>query len=147
MQWSERALKWLLRVSAVILLIALIPIVIPYEWMNAIHRWLEMGELPRTPIVGYLTRSCSALYAFHGVILGFVSFDILRFLPVIRCLLWLAVAFGVVMLGIDVAVGMPTYWIICEGPFVVVFSATLLWLAHRTGRHRADLLYRDRPVA
>jgi len=131
MHWSEKALIWLLRGFAVVLLTALIPVVMPYEWMNAIHRWLGMGELPQAPIVGYLTRSCSALYAFHGAIVGFLSFDIRRYLPVIRCLLWLAVAFGFVLFGIDVAVGMPIYWIIGEGPFVVAMTAALLWLVRK----------------
>jgi hypothetical protein len=138
MHWSEKALIWLLRIFAVVLLTALIPVIMPYAWMNAIHRWLGMGELPQAPIVGYLTRSCSALYAYHGAIVGFLSIDVRRYLPVIRCLLWLAVAFGVVVFGIDVAVGMPFYWIIGEGPVVVVLSAALLWLVRITEQNLAD---------
>lgn len=44
------------------MLTALVAVVMPYEWMNVIHRQAGLGELPHVPIVGYLTRSISALY-------------------------------------------------------------------------------------
>ncbi len=132
MHWAEKALIWLLRGSAFLVLTALIPVVMPYEWMDAIHGRLGLGELPRAPIVGYLARSCSALYAYHGGLVLFVSFDVRRYLPVIRCLGWLAVAFGAVVLGIDWAVGLPLYWIVGEGPFVMALGAVILWFARRT---------------
>ena len=50
----ERVLVVLMRISAVVLLTALVPTVMPFAWMKEIHRWLGMGELPEGPIVGYL---------------------------------------------------------------------------------------------
>jgi pseudouridine-5'-phosphate glycosidase len=63
MNRSEKALVILLRASAVLLLTAVIPVVMPFVWMKDIHRQLGMGELPEGPIIGYLTRSLSAMYA------------------------------------------------------------------------------------
>ena len=80
--------KWmivLLRLTAVVLLTALFPAVMPFAWMDATHQWLGLGKLPDAPIVGYLTRSLSALYAVHGVLVLYLSLDVRRFLPVIRC--------------------------------------------------------------
>ena len=55
------------------LLTAIIPSMMPFEWMKEIHRYLGMGELPDGPIMGYLTRSLSAMYAMHGAVELFVS--------------------------------------------------------------------------
>jgi hypothetical protein len=128
---AEKALVWLLRISAVVLLTALVPAVMPFAWMQEIHRSLGMGELPEGPIIGYLTRSLSAMYAMHGALLFFVSWDVRRFLPVVKCLAVLAVVFGIGMLLLDVMVGMPLSWGVCEGPFIVVLGGVMLWLAGR----------------
>ncbi len=127
----EKTLAILLRIAAVILLTALIPSVMPFAWMKDIHRQLGMGELPDGPIVGYLTRSLSAMYALHGVIVLFVSWDVRRYLPVVKCLAVLAIVFGACMLVLDVTVGMPPAWTASEGPFVIVLGSVMLWLAGR----------------
>jgi hypothetical protein len=128
---SEKVLVVLLRVSGVILLTALIPAVMPFAWMDLIHRQLGMGTLPDVPIVGYLTRSLSALYALHGVLVFYVSLDVRRYLPVVKCLGAVGVVFGAGMLVLDVSVGMPLPWVLGEGPLVVVLGGVLLWLAGR----------------
>ena len=61
----ERILIWLLRLGGAVMLMALGAVVMPYEWMNVIHQRQGLGNLPHVPIVGYLTRSISALYVLH----------------------------------------------------------------------------------
>jgi hypothetical protein len=134
MSWAEKTLVVVLRLSAVLLLVALVPACMPFQWMVVIHRALGMGELPDMPIVGYLTRSLSAFYAMHGALILYVSFDVRRHLPVIRFLAVLAVAFGAGMLVLDAAVGLPLAWTLGEGPFVIALGAVLLWLAGRVNR-------------
>lgn len=129
----ERILIWLLRLGGVVMLTALGAVVMPYEWMNVIHQRQGLGELPHVPIVGYLTRSISALYALHGALLVFLASDVRRYLPVVRFLAVAGAVFGAVMLGIDFSVGMPLPWAIAEGPYVVLLSVVILWL---TGRKR-----------
>ena len=113
------------------MLTALVAVVMPFEWMNAIHRQVGLGELPHVPIVGYLTRSISTLYALHGALLVFMAGDVRRYLPVVRFLAVAGVVFGAMMLAIDCAVGMPLLWTIAEGPYVVLLSAVLLWFSGR----------------
>jgi hypothetical protein len=125
----EKALIVLLRLAGVLLLTAVIPAVMPFAWMQDIHRLLGMGELPETPITGYLTRSLSALYALHGALVFFVSLDVRRYLPVVRFLAVLSIVFGAGMLVLDIAVGMPLPWIIGEGPSIIILGGVLLWLA------------------
>jgi len=112
-----------------VLLAAVIPAVMPFAWMDEIHRQLDMGDLPRGPIMGYLTRSLSAMYAMHGGLVLFVSLDVRRFLPVIKCLAVLIVIFGIGMIVLDIMVGMPWFWVLGEGPIIIIFGGILLWLA------------------
>jgi hypothetical protein len=129
MNRSEKALVVLLWVCGVLLLTAVIPAMMPFVWMKDIHRLLGMGELPEGPIMDYLTRSLSAMYAFHGALIFFVSLDVRRYLPVVKCLAVLGIIFGLGMLVLDVRVGMPPLWIAGEGPFIIVVGGIMLWLA------------------
>jgi len=128
---AEKILLAMLRVAGVILLSAVIPAFMPFPWMQHIHRLLGMGELPDGPIIGYLTRSLSAIYALHGALIFFLSLDLRRYLPAIKFFLVLGIIFGLGMFVLDVAVGMPRPWTISEGPFIVICGGMMLWLAGR----------------
>ena len=125
----EKVLVWLLRISGIILLTALVPVVMPFGWMQVIHRYLGMGELPTGPIMGYLTRSLSLFYAMHGALIIFVSLDIRRYRPIVKFLAVVSILFGIGMTVLDAAVGMPLYWIMFEGPLVIPLGVAILWLA------------------
>src|SRR6185437_15694286 len=107
-------------------LLALGAVLMPPEWMAKVHVWLGMGELPREPIIGYLTRSASALYALHGAMIVFLSFDTRRYAPLITFLAIAALIHGTVMLGIDWLVGMPPWWTLFEGPAFAATGAIVL---------------------
>ena len=80
---SERWLKLFLRIMGTGALTALVFVVAPYSWMDAIHRWLGLGILPSEPVVSYLARSTSAFYALQGGLVWVVSFDLRRHRPVL----------------------------------------------------------------
>jgi hypothetical protein len=134
MTWAERNLVLFLRACAALLLLALVPVVMPFAWMDAVHRAMGLGELPDVPIVGYLTRSASALYAMHGGLVLFLSFDVRRYRPVIVLLAALCLPFGVAMVVLDAAVGMPAFWTACEGPVIVTLGCVLLYLASKSSK-------------
>ncbi len=131
MNRNERILVWLLRISGVVMLTALGAVVMPFDWMNVIHQKQGLGELPHVPIVGYLTRSISALYALHGALLLFVASDLRRYLPVVRFLALAGAVFGVILLAIDSGVGLPLPWTMGEGPWVILLSGVIFWLGGR----------------
>lgn len=110
-----------LRVFGVIDMLAFIAVVMPTAWIQVGHRWSGLDEFPDAPVASYLARSASALYALHGLLLVYMSYDVSRYWPLIRFLARFAVAHGFVMLCIDLAVGMPTWWTAFEGP---AFSGT-----------------------
>ena len=130
---AEKTLVVVLRLSGLLAASAVFAAFLPLDWMATIHGRIGLGELPETPIVEYLTRSLSALYAFHGALVVFVSRDVRRFLPVVQCLAVLAVLFGAGMLALDILVGMPLFWVIGEGPMLIALGILLLWLAARVG--------------
>jgi hypothetical protein len=137
---AERWLALYLRVQASVLLLALLAVFLPTGWMAAVNDWLGLGEMPRGPLVEYLTRSLSALYAGFGVIYLLLAGDVRRYRPVIRLLGWLGVVFGMGLLGIDLWAGMPPSWVAADGPLLVVLSLVQLGLA----RYVADLPTKQR---
>ena len=90
----EKTLALLLRLDAILLLTALVPSMMPFAWMQAIHRSLGMGELAGGPLIGYLTRSLSVMYAVHGAVMLFVSLDVRRYFPVVRFIVVLGLLLG-----------------------------------------------------
>lgn len=102
-------------------LLALLAVIAPTSSIAKIHELCGLGEWPDAPIVGYLARSGSLLYALHGAIILFVALDPARYLPLIRFMAWAAILHGVGMFAIDYVEGMPLWWRCFEGPG---FSAT-----------------------
>ena len=128
---NQTGLVVVLRILGVVDLLALLAVFLPLEWMARTHFRLGLGELPREPIVGYLTRSASALYALHGAMILFISFDTRRYDRLITFLAAAALVHGAVMLGIDLAVGMPAFWTLCEGPAFAATGALVLVIQRR----------------
>src|SRR5215831_20428163 len=129
---ADQAMVILLRFVGVGALFALVSVVMPVSWMAATHRWLGLGEMPTDPVVEYLARSVSAFYALVGALCLVVAADLERYRPLVR---FLGVAFALmslVLLGVDLAAGMPWWWSASEGPGGVVFGALLFLLARPT---------------
>lgn len=130
---SQRWVALLLRLLGVSALCAIPAVVIPDAWISGIHQWLGLGEFPDQPIAFYLARSLSAMYVLHGVLFVCMSFDVQRYLPVIRTLATCMLVLGVCAIAVDLASGLPAWWVIVEGPFVIVYGVLLIWLL-RKGR-------------
>jgi hypothetical protein len=133
MNRHERFLKLFLRIIGTAALFALVAVVMPYSWMNAIHKRLGMGELPAEPIVGYLARSTSGFYALLGGFFSLVSFDLHRHSLVLCYLGIVIVIFGAALFIIDLVEGMPLYWSLTEGPINVTFGVVIFVLSYRVG--------------
>jgi len=128
MKNAEVLLRFVLRWVGSVALIAIVAVVMPYAWMDAIHRALGMGPLPDQPVVGYLARSLSAFYAMFGGMLWRLSFDVRRYRPVLGYIGVATVVFGLTLIGIDWLEGMPGFWKMGEGPITVLLGVILLVL-------------------
>ena len=130
---SEKLLRVLLRIVGSSALLAAPCAMMPYAWMDAVHEWLGLGELPAEPVVGYLARSTSAFYAVIGGLLWVVSFDLRRHRVVLYYLGAAHVLFGLFLVGVDLAEGMPWWWTVGEGPPTVGFGLLILALVRGLG--------------
>ncbi|MCS6866307.1 MAG: hypothetical protein RMJ56_10815 [Gemmataceae bacterium] len=129
---SAWLLRWLLRLIGGVELCAIPFVFFPFAGMNTVHeQWLGLGELPNAPIVVYMARSLSALYAVHGALVVRLSWDVVRFRPLIVFLGWLHVILGLVVLTIDVSVGWALWWIVAEGPGIALGGGLIVFLAHQ----------------
>ncbi len=131
---NHRVLIILLRVGGVVACTAIIASVMPTTWIVATHRWLGLGDFPDAPITQYLARSLSAFYAIFGGLVIVVSTDVQRYAPIILFFAYVTIGFGVLITGIDLAVCMPTYWTLFEGPPTFILGVVILVLARRVGQ-------------
>jgi hypothetical protein len=123
-----RILKILLRIAGVCIVMAFPTLLMPPDWMAAVHERVGLGEFPRAPVVDYLARSTAGLYGFHGVLLLVVSTDPVRFSPIVTYVATLNVVFGLMLIAVDLHAGMPPLWTLLEGPPIIAFGAILFYL-------------------
>ena len=126
---DDGSLKLLLRIVGITTLLALPAVVMPKSWMASTHEWLGLGEFPTAPIVENLARSVSAFYAIFGAVCLVLANDLERYRPLVRFLGWVVALFGVVLIGIDLAAGMPLWWTASEGLSTLAFGALMFFLA------------------
>ena len=129
--WPAWALTWLLRISGAVQVLALPCVLLPTAWMASVHAALGLGEFPDSPLTQYLTRSIAALYALHGGTLLVASSDVRRLAPIVGYAGAAQLTFGLIVLAIDLAVGMPWSWTLLEGPPVVLIGVAILTLWRR----------------
>ncbi|MCP4204584.1 MAG: hypothetical protein GY769_21970 [bacterium] len=128
---NERLLVVLLRVGAVLTGSAFFTMFLPETTMASVHEGLGLGEFPASPLTNYLTRSLSAMYAFHGGLLFVLSTNVRRFKLVILFLGWATAVLGTAFLLIDLHAPMPGWWVFAEGPWVILIGLVIAELSRR----------------
>src|ERR1043166_7879057 len=127
---AERLLIWYLRISALVFMAAAPAVVMPIEWMITMGGWLGL-DVPDVPLMQYLTRSVSALYAAVGVACWRLSCDVRRYLPLLRFTVVLTAAVSMIIAALDLWIPMPAAWIVGECVTMLVWTLGLWWLVHR----------------
>jgi hypothetical protein len=120
-----------LRFEAAVMGLAAVAVFLPTDWMAGLNDRLGLEPLPRSPLVEYLTRSLSALYAAYGSLMWVTASDVERYAGVISYMGWAAVAFGGVLAGIDLAAGMPAWWTALDAASPACGGALVLLLQRR----------------
>ena len=134
---ADRLLLWLLRLNAAIVLGAAPCALLPFEWMDRVHRdLLGLGPLPDVLITRYLTRSLSLVYAMHGAVILCVTLDWTRYRPLVPVLAWLHVALGCGLVAVDLDAGVPWWWAASEGPGLAIYGTIVLLVYRRANRTR-----------
>jgi len=133
---SHQLLIVLLRFGALMTGLAFLTVPLPVESMVSTHRWLGLGDLPQAPVVEYLARSVAAFYGFHGVLLFLLSTDVARYAPIINYIAVMNVLLGLMLVAIDAHAGLPVWWIVFEGPPVVLTGIAIGLLNRAVARER-----------
>ena len=133
---SRQLLIVLLRLGALMTGLAFLTVPLPVESMVSTHRWLGLGDLPQAPVVEYLARSVAAFYGFHGVLLFLLSTDVARYAPIINYIAVMNVLLGLMLVAIDAHAGLPVWWIVFEGPPVVLTGIAIGLLNRAVARER-----------
>ena len=122
-------LTTVLRIGGSVLCLAAGAMLLPRETMVATNLWLGLEPLVETPLLLYLARSTSALYALRGLSYFIVASDPVRYRPFVIFIGVTNVAFGVALGVIGVTAGMPRWWTALESPFVIGTGILVLVLA------------------
>jgi hypothetical protein len=133
---TERLLFWLVRVNAGVILLAAPCALLPFAWMDAIHREaFGLGALPDIPMTQYMARSLCLAYALHGAVILSVTFDWARYRPLVPLLARLHIGFGCAMLVVDWQSGLPWWWMLAEGPTIIGFGLLILAVNRRANQY------------
>ncbi len=135
MKRSEQAIALILYWLGGAALCAIPAVFFPYSWMNAIHGYFGLGELPDAPIVSYLARSLSMFYAMFGAVSIYAARNVRRHRSLVTLLAVMSPMLGVTLWGIDFLSGMPLHWTMVEGPFAITVGLVVLWL-QRQAQHK-----------
>jgi hypothetical protein len=136
---SDKALVILLRFVGVTGLFALVAVFMPTSWMAGTHLWLGLGEMPTAPVVEYLARSLSAFYFLVGVLCLVMAADLEHYRQLVRLLAVVSAVMSAVLLGVDLAAGMPWWWSASEGPRGIVLGGLMFFLARPRGKRELEL--------
>jgi hypothetical protein len=90
--YSEKCLKFILRLNGVLAMMAVVAVVMPHAWLAGCVSKVEPG-LPVEFVVGYLARSLSMFFVLVGAFLVIFSTDVLRYrVPITVVAIWILMA-------------------------------------------------------
>jgi hypothetical protein len=131
MNYAERWLKILLLLFGLPAAVAVVPFVMPWSWMAAVHESLGMGVLPHKPIVDYLARYASGFSALYGFLLLLLMTDVRRYAPIITFQAVAILVMSSVGAIFAYRAGMPMWWILGDVISCWLFCGAMLWLQVR----------------
>ena len=119
---------WLLRLTGTVELLAFVAAVMPRRWMEAGHRWVGLGEMPQGAVVDFIIRQASFTYGLHGVLLWLLSWNVVRFRPLVVFTGISYLLCAPVFFLIEWRSGMPWFWTAFDSGSCLFVGGVLLWL-------------------
>lgn len=133
---AGRTLAWLLRGTGAVMLPALAAVVAPAELLGRVSTAIGMGPLPEAPVVLYLARHLSGVYAGFGVLMFVLATDVQRYRPVIITLALILAGLGLLLTAILIGLGLGRSWLMLDGLFACGFAVAAIWLARQLPANR-----------
>jgi hypothetical protein len=119
---------WALRLVGTVEMLAFGAVVLPREWMEAVHGRLGLAEMPTGPVFDSVMRQVSFTYGLHGVALWIIASDVVRYRPLV---VFTGIGYllaGPVFLLIDLTAGLPGFWLAGNGGSCVLVGLIVLGL-------------------
>jgi hypothetical protein len=138
-QRAETLLRWLLLANGVLVLLALPAVFMPAALMDRFHQHLMQTPLPAGPIVQYLARSLSALYASFGSLTLLLAWNLRRFGPLVTWWGVAAILFGLILVWVDTNAPMPAHWTWSECSYTIITGMLVLILQRRMATPQSNL--------
>jgi len=135
---KEKSLKIILRISGIMLITAFGAVFLPYDTMARMHQQIGLGNLPHLPIIDYLTRSVSLFYGIHGVMVLYISFNLMRYLQFLKLLCYLGFVFGIALFIIDIKAPLPNSWAYTEGPSILILNLAIYTLVRMLEKNEQE---------
>ena len=135
---SERYLQILLRVTALVMLTAIVAVYMPRSWMAYVHERIGLGEFPSAVIAEYLARQTSFLYATLGGLFLLAAADVRRYEHLITYLA-IALIINAITTFLFFMHGLPWYGLAGDLISAAGFVAITLALQHRARRERSGI--------
>jgi len=132
-QSAEKALTGLLRFLGALTLLAVFAAIMPTTWMSAANDSLGLAPLDRSPLMEYLTRSLSAIYALLGALTLYVAGDVKRYADFVAFAGGLTILFGLFLTMLGGWADLPAAWVWFEGPPTMFLGGLMFWLARQVG--------------
>ncbi len=131
-------LRIVLLAGGVMMAPAILAVALPSGWMDAVHRAGGLGPLPEAPIVDYLARTTSWLYAMLGGLCLLLATDPRRYAPIVTyvaCVLIFAAGVVTILGSMHLAAGSPLgVWLLIDAVTAAPFGVAILVLQRLAGR-------------
>jgi hypothetical protein len=121
----RRLQAWVLGLVGAAEVLAFGAVFLPQATMAMIHDWLGLGEMPRAPVFDSLVRQVSFTYGLHGVALLLMATDVARYRPLVILSAIGYLVTAPVFIAIDVANGVPWYWMANNGGACLLIGVVL----------------------
>ncbi len=128
MSETRRALRLFLWAYGATELLALVGLFMPRSWMGLVHDAMDLGQLPSKPMFFFLARVASLMYAVHGAVVIFVSFDLVHYARLITFIGALLLLQGSAVMVMGICESVPLWWALGDGSAVIVCGAIILLL-------------------
>ena len=119
---------WALRLVGSVEMLAFGAVILPRDWMEAIHTAMGLTEMPKGPVFDSVMRQVSFTYGLHGVALWFIAADVGRYRPLVILTAIGYMLAGPVFIVVDLSNGMPWSWIAGNGGSCLLIGTLLLGL-------------------
>ena len=107
--------------------------VMPIQWMNWWHQLLEMGDMPKGPLIEYLARATGGLCGVYGLVLMWISLDVPRYIGLLRLITYSVSGLAIICCLLMWNSGLPAWWLLGDLAANLAVSIGVFFGTRRTG--------------